>query len=222
VPIAPYWDKFRFLIWRGLHYVPLLQSLLSFSRAHHAVALKKFLTLWFLSLVPGIASFVLLSDSQPRTVLGQFRAAFTPAEQFIYAVSFFSPILYLLWERLQQREKFIAAGKKSQGVLAIIPRGFGVVQLLTLMVFIFSAVGFGAAKAWDVATATPAQLRFGRFSANAAIIIYIYGVYCWYLSIVMSVDAESSDFELANRAQEDAATKGLQKRIASRGADDAE
>jgi hypothetical protein len=199
-----------------------VQSLTPFSRAHHAVAVKKFFALWVLSLLPGIFSLVLLSANQPLTVVGQFRAAFTPAEQFIYAVSFLSPTLYLLWERQQQREKFIAAGKKSTDVLAIVPRGFGTVLLLTLVVFIFTAFGFGAAKAWDGATPSTLQRNLGQFAVNAALWVYVYGVYCWYLTIVMSVDAESNDFELTTRAQEDAVTQGLRKRLASKGGANAE
>jgi hypothetical protein len=184
--------------------------------------LKKFFTLWFLSLLPIFFSFFILPENQSQTLLGQFRAAFTPAEQFVYAVSFLSPTLYLLWERHQQREKFIQAGKKSTDLLAIVPRGFGIVLLLTLVVFIFTAFAFGAAKAWDISSPTAFQRRVGTFAVNSAVWVYLYGVYCWYLTIVMSVDAEAQDFELVFRAQEDAVTTGLRKRLESKGEANAE
>ena len=195
------------------HSIPFVQSITSFSWETHKDALPKFFSLWILSVLPIIFAALLFPLEQSVDLWGRANAAFSATDQFIYAVSFLSPMLYMLYEKYVRQRRYIASGKRSPDMVGPAPRGFGYILFIALLLFVFTAFAFGASK---VQQADQTGTAIEGYLATGAIGVYAYSIFCWYITILMSISMDFPDFVAKTRQSENDMTDAFSKRLAEK------
>ena len=194
--------------------IPFWKPFLSFERALHRAAIKKFLLLWAISICPLLfAALAKPIVERDGNYLGEFwrgiATGFSGTHQFIYTVSFIAPILFLLVEKNAKYRDFIESGRrKAEGVLKFTPQGFGWVWFWAAAVFLFTCFSY--------AHATTLKLRdqptyLDSVSGYTAVGVYVFALFCWYYSILDSVEPPLSglDYSASKKASEDTLTTEL-------------
>lgn len=189
---------------RILSKIPILQCLTSFSFESHKVAIKKFIVLWIFASLPVVLAILFspMSGEADWWVASKLRESISVSEQFVYVASFLTPVLYIWYEKIQ-------AGRPiSKGPFV----GYGFVALIAVIVMVVTAGAFGLAK--NNRESFEATLVYAVLSDYSAA-IYIFALYCWYLSLVDGVPAK--DYVSEGRREEEAVKSGLAARVANRG-----
>jgi len=193
--------------------IPLINSVFEFPWRSHKVALIKFSALWVLSTSPVILA-ILLSDVPPgndsvgEKFLDRIGGAFSISEQFVYAASFLSPVIYIIIER------YVSASgeKKLQAAFKGIFRGYGWVLTLALVLLVVTMLAYSATK---VSSSGFEKSFLYRFVADGALWFYVGALFCWYLSILDGFGV-TGDFVEENRRQEEGLKKTFSDRLRER------
>jgi hypothetical protein len=191
--------------------VPILQIFLVYPFESHRKALRKFFALWIISLLPIILAALIFPPGGSATFQERVLHSFSSTHQFIYAVSFLAPMLYLLFELYDRQNQYIDARKRSPESLGPRPKGIGFIVYIALIVFIFTSFAYGAANASPATAIHPLQ----TISQKAASWVYIYGLICWYITILMPMPpiVASIDYVGAGRQKEEDLKRDFQARI---------
>src|SRR5690606_8521519 len=103
---------------------------------------------------------------------------FNGTHQFIYAVSFIAPVLYLFYEEREALWHHINSNKRTTRNLKVLPPGFGWVLTWSFFVFLFTAFAF----AISTRTNPSSNISFiEQLSSRSALLVYIFALSCWYL-----------------------------------------
>lgn len=201
--------------------IPFWRSFAYYPADYHTRALRKFIVLWIISILPLLVA-ALFSPANPQTnsissLIGFSKtlfAEFSGTHQFIYAVSFITPILYLVIEHNEQYVSFLRSKKrKVDDVLKIAPEGFGWILFWAVIVFLFTIVSYAAA--------TTVELRqqktiLDSISEYTVYLVYIFALFCWYYTILESTPAINDDFSTKKKIQEEDLSSRLNDRIEGR------
>lgn len=195
--------------------IPYIQCLLFFPWSSHKIALKKLGALWALTNLPLLLTAMLTKVESSGTVfdavLQKLSASISPSEQFIYIISILTPILYLLFEKYESLPKPDSPG---QNRVAVIFKGYGLVALSCLLLIILTAFAFGSIK-------TNTQEFEGTLLylmlAKGAIPLYLFAIYCWYLSLLDETTTAEKDYVENSRKLEQKVATGLAARLRARG-----
>lgn len=198
--------------WCSIH-IPYINALTYFPLSSHKTAIQKFLILWLLTSLPvGVAAVLSPIPLQSTNILFdlglKLREAISVSEQFVYTAAYLSPILYILWEKYQFGQAQRGADVEE---LARVFRGYGWVAGLSLVIIILTATAFSALK-----TGLPMfrTTFLHQFLVTNAGWIYLFALYCFYLSILDGNFA--GDFVVASRQSEDRTSDDFSARIRNR------
>lgn len=174
-----------------LRKVPFLNCLCYFSFKSHKKAALKLAVLWVITTSPIIIS-ILLSDidssgnsTLPRVAVLIGRSVST-TDQLIYVAAFLTPIMYIWFDRMmviinnEENNNFSNTFKKANKSLI---DGYGLIVLISIAIIFFVALGYGALK---VDGNFFANTNLAKILESWSWYIYLFSVYCWYLSILDS------------------------------------
>lgn len=203
---------------RLLTKIPPISSLCYFNSEAHKIAGLKFVVLWLLASSPVI--FAILLSPVPQgslTIWGKFVVKLSDAvslsEQFVYATSFVSPLLYIIYERYQLNEHGEKFGVKlAESVKSIFP-GYVVISLCAIGVLVYSVVAFTASK---VSPESFKSTFLYQIAESWALFLYLVALLCWYLSLLDSL-ASQGDFVARGRIDEELVSAGLAERVNAQG-----
>jgi hypothetical protein len=188
------------------------------STEQKADARRKFLFLWFVTTLPLLFSaFAKPSTGDFSNASIEFFSnlwnAFSGRHQFIYAVSFITPVLYLLWERYKDaRKAYLEATSDGTDVSGanlyqrFTPEGYGWMLSISICVFLITAVSYTLAEAH--VPGTPKSLAH-RVSPLTAVAVYLYGLFCWYYCVLEGVGEPTGRSPNQHRKAEQSAVKGF-------------
>jgi len=213
----------RFASWllKFLDHVPFINSLLWFPPRAHASALLKFCVLWLLTSLPVIVA-VLFSQMPTGAdidwvdgVFERFSASISVSEQFVYTASFLTPVLYICYEKY--RESGVqGAGRRFAESIQVFS-GYGWVFLASCLLILFTGLAFSSIKTNPDAF----KLTYlNHLLTNYSVYVYFFALYCWYLSLLDSVN--KGDYVNASRAGERVVAKGFSARLQARGVENDE
>jgi len=193
-----------------LGFVPLIQCFLPYRFAVHRVALKKFFVLLLLTSLPVIVTVFMApipegAEGPFLKFMHKFADSLTVSELFVYSATFLTPILYLLFERIQDISPTTLSEFRK------VFRGYGLVTLLALIVIILTAVAFSTTKVHTGMSNTFLNYFLVKYSFS----VYLFGLYCWYLTLLDG--ANSSNFVDATRNNENSLTSKFAARLEKRG-----
>lgn len=141
---------------------------------------------------------------------GQAFAFITSTEQLVYASAFVPPIIYMLIERFVEGKR----KKKDNGSVQLLEirnifSGYLPV-LLTAFVVLFTTVAIYTASKTNFDSLQDTRLYV--LAKLSAPIIYVYALYCWYLTILDGLGSTTDPID-ALRANEAFAFKQFEARI---------
>ncbi len=174
------------MLLRIFEYIPLLQNLVSFPLSAHKKATKKFVVLWIVSIFPILLALTLIpvqnsEQAISEFILGYINKAVNASELFVYAVAFISPLLYMVYEKYNDSDNDNIKSKLSES--AVFP-GYWLTAAFALFVMVVTAVGFALFKSQ---TSNLEASIFGVLLTTVAPYIYLFSLYCWYLTLLDSV-----------------------------------
>lgn len=197
-----------------LRKTPFINSLVFFPVQSHRLALKKFFALWVLSTSPVLLA-ILLSPipggdaSIWAKLFAKMEEAMSFSEQFVYAASFLSPVLYIIYEKYSLIESEGTVNEKLKETFEGVFKGYGLVSITGLIVLLLTVVAYSAAKTNQEIFRSTFLFQIGT---TFSIYFYIYALYCWYLSLLDGTGSVG-DFIEANREDEDELRIGFSRRI---------
>lgn len=205
-----------------LGYVPFVSSLVWFPWQTHSIAIRKFLVLWVLSSLPVIVAIFyspMPVDSQASLtadILQRLSSSISVSEQFVYIASFLTPLLYIFYEKYNDSSDAEGRGERLAKSFQVF-RGYWLVFLFACLLILFTGLAFGSMKSNpEIFKSTYLYNALANYSSY----IYIFALYCWYLSYLDG--AYKGDFVGATRAKEKKVSKGLSDRVLERGVDNDE
>lgn len=187
-------------------FLPFWTTISWYSPDARRKALPKFLVLWAMSLAPLLLAAVLQEIPDKDNMIVAFcrklGVSFLARHQFIYAVSFITPIFYLLWERHHDLLTYFLSRKRSISGVKLTPPGFGVVLIWAIIFFLMTTVAYAIAEARANSVKAMTILESG--SNIITIIVYIFGLLCWYFIILDgSASPVAEYFEEVKQQEED-------------------
>jgi len=206
------------MLLRILHHIPLIQCLTHYSIEIHKKAAIKFIFLWLLTSSPIIVATILspIPEGEANVTLKLFaklKEAISVSELFVYSATFLSPIIYMIVERYYEspEDKF---GKRSvKGIF----KGYRIIFLFSTLLMFSTAIGFSNIKVDFNAF----KISFlGYYLTHFVLIIYLFSLYCWYLTLLDGTSLSSGNFINENRASEMQISHGLTARLRAREAED--
>lgn len=203
------------MLLKALGYLPLLQCLVHFPFDAHKVAFKKFSTLWLLTSLPVIVAVFLSpipdgSSGVGLKLLSKLRESITVSELFVYTATFLTPVFYMIFEKYQESSPNQIGEKIVQSVRSLF-KGYGLVTLCSIVIMILTAIAFGQIKAGS----SDFQGTFlGYYLHSLSLPIYIFSLYCWYLTLLD--EAWKGDFVSENRNSEKSIVSGFSARLRAR------
>ncbi len=195
---------------------PYLQCLSCFPYEAHMSALKKFSVLWVLTSLPVIFAALLSpvnlgSDAALSEWIDRLSESISVSEQFVYTASFLTPILYIWYEKYINSSQDSFNKKLSQSLRELF-NGYGTVVFTALLMILLTAAAFSALKTNPDSFKTT---YLNLFLTKYSVLIYLFALYCWYLSLLDGIHA--GDFVVATRNSEQMVSKGLAERLKFRG-----
>lgn len=207
------------MLLKALGFIPLMQCLVHFPLDAHKLALKKFSTLWILTSLPVIVAVFLspIPDGDAGVglkLLFKLRESITVSELFVYTATFLTPVFYMIYEKYQESSETQIGDKLLQSFRSLF-KGYGLVAVISLVIMFFTAIAFGQLKAGS----DDFQKSFlGYYLQNFSLAIYIFSLYCWYLTLLD--EAWKGDFVSENRSSEKNMVKDFSARLRAREQDD--
>ncbi|WP_156372088.1 hypothetical protein [Acidovorax sp. Leaf78] len=198
--------------------IPFVQCVAYFPFASHRKAALKFFFLLVATSLPILAATVLTAI--PAGAEGAFikfvakiGSAINISELFVYATTFLAPYLYLIFERYKAVRLTLSVDvKNNKGKIDLFPGYFFVLGLACLLI-VATAIAFGLIR-----INSPAFLDSFLYRGldSYAFWVYIFGLYCWYLTLLDEAhDPAVYGAELGNGGAD--VTAGLAERLAQRG-----
>jgi hypothetical protein len=186
-------------------FLPFCRAVSWYSGDARRKALPKFLVLWGMSLAPLLLAALLqeipVNESMFSAFCKKFGASFFARHQFIYAVSFITPIFYFLWERHHGLLNYFLSRKRSLSGVKLIPPGFGVVLIWSIIFFLLTTVAYAVTQTRTNPAATRTILESG--SDIITVVVYVFGLLCWYFMILDgSVSAAAEYFQEVEQQEE--------------------
>ena len=191
-----------------------IKPLFQFRWENHSQALSKFIVLWLMATSPVLLAAALTPVDKPDANIyllywQKLSLSFAATEQFVYTAAFIPPIIYLLIERYKEAEiidkdefrLLISVRRIFSGYLPIFWLAVFVL-LLNIATFVSSKTNFHDLRA----------TIFYIISVRAAPFVYMYALYCWYLSILDGTKGPE-DFVGDARRGEDRVVEGLSRRL---------
>lgn len=188
----------------------------------HQWVFRKFLSLWLISSLPVIFATLFFPPGEDASASTRILHAFSSTHQFIYAVSFMGPLLFLLYEMYERQRRYIAARKRTPETLGPEPKGIGLVLLLAFLVFAFSTFAYGATNAAQSAgISSDMMTAFARASDRYSIWVYMFGLYCWYITLLIPTTPmpDVDDYVAVGREKENQLKQEFRNRLAKGGAE---
>lgn len=204
------------MLLKTLGFIPLIQCLVHFPLDAHKVALRKFCTLWILTSFPVIVAVFLSPIPEGDSgvglkLLSKLRDSITVSELFVYTATFLTPVFYIIYEKYQESSE-PQIGERILESFKSLFRGYGFVALTSIVIMLLTAIAFGQIKAGSV----DFQKSFlGYYLQNFSLLIYIFSLYCWYLTLLDG--AWRGDFVSENRNSEDKIVRNFAARLRNRG-----
>lgn len=202
-----------------LEKVPIFNCLFYFSLKSHRKAALKLVFLWVVTTSPIIIS-ILLSDVGPSEgsifshiaiLVGK---SVSTTDQLIYVAAFLTPIMYIWVDRVmvavnnEEDNDFNANFKKANKGLIT---GYSLIVWMSLLIIFVVALGYGAIK---VDSKFFASTNLARFLESWSWYIYLFSIYCWYLSILDSqFDSSVEAIANMNKAEQSILESGFESRI---------
>jgi len=177
-------------------FVPFWTAIWWYTPEARRKALPKFLVLWGMSLAPLLLAAGLQEVPADQNSVGafckKFYSSFFERHQFIYAVSFITPIFYYIWERHHDLLMYFVSRRRSIAGVKLTPPGFGVVLFWSAIFFLMTTVAYAAAETRSNRAMASTILESG--SDIITILVYIFGLLCWYLMILDACATPTSDY----------------------------
>jgi hypothetical protein len=198
--------------------IPFVQCIVYFPFASHQKAALKFVFLLIATSLPILAATVLapIPVGEEHTYIKFFAKvgdAINISELFVYATTFLAPYLYLVFERYKAVRLTLSVDvPKSKGKVDLFPGYFLVLGLACLLI-VATAMAFGLMRA-----NSPLFLNSFLYRGldSYAFWVYVFGLYCWYLSLLDEAhDPSVYGPELGDGGAD--VTAGLAARLAQRG-----
>lgn len=206
------------MLLRILHRIPLIQCLTHYPLETHKKALIKFIFLWFLTSFPVIVATILspIPEGDINVTLKLFaklKEAISVSELFVYSATFLSPIIYMIVERYYECPED-KSGKRS---VAGIFKGYRIILLFSILLMFSTAIGFSHIKV----DANTFKISFlGYYLTNSVLIIYLFSLYCWYLTLLDGFSLSTGSFINENRTSEMNVSNEFKARLRAREAED--
>lgn len=198
--------------------IPFWQPFASYSLKAHKAAFKKFFILWFFSVLPlfvsALAQFVSEGDKLWDLFASGIWNAFNGTHQFIYTVSFITPIFYLAWERLKDHEEHSRSGEALINEIKFTPPGLGWILIWSIFVFTCTVVAY--AFATSTHSENDQRLIQKLLTENTAIYVYVFSLICWYFTILDSFGPPGDNFSKETKRGESKQIIDLRNRIEKR------
>jgi len=201
-----------------LRKTPILQPLVYFPKRTHIIAVQKFVALWLLSSSPVLLA-ILLSPIPADNItiweklLSKWQESISVSELYIYVASFLSPVLYILYERYQLIDGKETIKEKVEETFGKIFYGYRLISFLALILLFLTVAAYSAIKAGS----TNFDKTFlYHFISHLSPWVYLYAVYCWYLSILDGINIPR-DFVSESRQSEIGLSNNLKARLDERG-----
>lgn len=191
--------RYAYLLFPGKWF--FIDPLSSYLWESHKKAIPKFLVLWAMASSPLLIGLLLQpngasenSIQSPSFALSEF---FPPAEQLVYAAAFLPSLIYLVFERLIDAKREPAPSKYFVNLeIRSLFRGYVFVAVVAVLVLVLAIIIYTAGRTnFEYLRNTPLYI----IARNGAIYVYMYGLYCWYLTIIDAVQSPS-DY-VANSAE---------------------
>jgi hypothetical protein len=179
-------------------------------------ALKKFAVLWVLTSLPVVFAALLSpvnlgGDAVLSDWVARLSESISVSEQFVYTASFLTPILYIWYEKYINSSQDSFNKKLSQSLRELF-NGYGTVVFTALLLMLLTAAAFSALKTSPDSFKTT---YLNLFLTKYSVYIYLFALYCWYLSLLDGIHA--GDFVVATRKSEQVVKTGLAERLKFRG-----
>lgn len=200
-----------------LNKIPIIKTLMFFSWPTHKRALQKFITLWTLSTSPVILAILLSpipagSNSLWGSLVSKFTESISVSEQFVYAASFLSPVLYIIFERYISRDNDESMSERLRNSFKGVFDGYGLICFFATIVMLLTVSAYTATKTnLDYFEST----FLYKFSTESSLWLYFYAVFCWYLSMLDGA-ATGEDFVRNTRENENQLADRFTARISRR------
>ena len=194
------------MLLKPLYLIPFWRAFVYYKWPQHKSAIQKFAILWLISIAPLVAS-ALFSPIGVDTNIFQkvshfferLLDEFQGTHQFIYAVSFISPVLYLFYERFAEFDLFYQSGlRKAKGRLQEIPSGFKCIVLWSALIFCFTVLCYSA----DATVESRGNFIIDSVSGSTVILVYVFSLFCWYFSVLESTRMPDFDFQKSKKMEE--------------------
>lgn len=142
--------------------------------------------------------------------------AFNGTNQFIYAVSFITPVIYLLWERSQGLLLHILSGKRTLRDLNVWPLGYGWILVWSIAIFLFTAVAY-AVVTRQLHVENPSIIQ--SVAGKSALFVYLFSLLCWYFAILDAPGMPAETYAEILESGEEEQKKSLHGRVKNRESD---
>lgn len=169
-----------------LRHVPIINALLYFPKETHKKSIKKFFILWVFSSLPIIAAVIFSPVPEgdigilPKLIL-KLKDGISNTEQFVYAASFLSPVIYIAISRYFSNSG--GAGDRVVKVTSSVFDGYTFIFIASFLVLLFTGMAFAVAK---VDADSFQNTFFHAAIYKFPYIVYLYALACWYISILDS------------------------------------
>jgi hypothetical protein len=162
-------------------------------------------TLWVVSSLPVIFAvlFSIIPEgdaSIEQKFVEGIRKCLSVSELFVYAASFLSPLLYIIFEKYRATEIEHSKGSRISETFKRVFDGYQTMFFSAIVILVLTAAAYTAAK---TSSAGLEDTFLYGLLPNLAWYVYAFSLVCWYMSILEGV-AEPVDFVSVNRASEDA------------------
>lgn len=138
--------------------------------------------------------------------------AISVSEQFVYAAAFLSPVLYIIYERYASLESEDHFGIKMAETARSVFKGYWLVSISAIVVLLLTVSAYSANK---INTVDFQATFLYRFATDSAPWLYLYALFCWYLSILDGFGG-GGDFIATNRDNEEELATNFSNRIQRR------
>ena len=198
--------------------IPIIKALFDFDKTTHMKAIRKFGILWFSATLPLILAVFLSTipetrDSTLSELYNIAKNSFSVSEIFVYAAAFLSPVLYIIFERYHEASAEDKSKQKKMVNIRNIFPGYPTIFLLSALTLLATSISYSINR---VAPNIFGDIFLSKLISDGAIVIYIFSLYCWYLSILDGL-RPSVDFVGASRRGERKLSQDFESRMKGRG-----
>ncbi|GAA0587485.1 hypothetical protein ACFQH5_16770 [Halomonas salifodinae] len=186
--LRKWWPKAEYFILAFADKIPVVNSLCFFPVSSHIKALKKFGVLWLLTTSPVLLSVALseVPDGAGNLMtkfVAKLQEGLSVSELFVYSASFLTPLIYIIYEKFQNAEDNADFSEKLREAFKVF-KGYQLMSFLAAVSLAITAVGFTAVKT-DFGSFRSTFLH--AFLVGNSLYIYVFSLFCWYLSLLDSV-----------------------------------